>query len=579
MTLTAKFEPVKYTRLILNLILLGAVSLGALHAWAAASNQSMNEDGISYLDIGDAIWRGDWEQALNPVWSPLYPLILGGALRLFQPDMYGEFPLVHGVNFAIYLLALASFAYFWKQVDLARQHRLKPEDPPQTGFPDWVFYGFGYLLFTWSSLVLIEIWAVTPDMLMSALVYLAGGLLLKVSRGQSKPASYALLGLVLGLGFLAKTIMLPISFLFLGACLLSTGNLRRKIPRVGVALLVFLLMTGPYILRITQASGHFTYGESGFITYLRHVNQVPFPHWQGDPAKDNLPFHPSRQIFTQPRIFEFGSPIGGTYPISFDPSYWYAGVRPDYSLQAIIPGFLTNLLVYFELFCSDLGLVVGSYLVLILVAARKGWPARQRPGDWSLAIIAILVLGLYSLVYVSGRYIAIGVILLFADLTANLALPDRPIYRRLILAASAVMLLGLLGNLLAVNLEGLTQLIAKSEPQASGTTGAPMPAWPGEVAEELQNLGVRPGEPVAVIGYAYSAFWARLARVKIIAEMLDTDASAFWYGTAELKQTVIQAFRSTGARAIVGESVPDGAGTDSWRQVGDTNVYIYLFNE
>ena len=579
MSLTTKFESGKYTRLIPSLILLGAVVLGGLHAWAAASSQSMNEDGINYLDIGDAIWRGDWETALNPVWSPFYPLILGGALRLFHPGISGEFPLVHGVNFAIYLLALTSFAFFWRQVDLAHQHRLKSVDPPQTGFPEWAFYAFGYLLFTWSSLVLIEIWAVTPDMLVAALVYLAGGLLLRVRLGRDGWATYALLGLVLGLGFLAKTILLPIALLFLGACLLSAGNLRRKFPRVGMALLIFLLLAGPFILSISQASGHFTYGESGAITYLRHVNRIPFPYWQGDPATGNLPSHPSRQIYADPPIYEFASPVGGTYPISFDPSYWYAGVRPEISLQAILPGLLHNLLIYFELFFHDLGLVMGSFLVLLLIAARNGWFRQQALHNWSLATIAFLVLGLYVLVYVTGRYVAICVVLLIADLTANLTLPDRPVHRRLILAASGVILLGLLGNLLAANLDGVSQLIARSEPPVSGVAGAPAPARPGEVAEELHTLGVRPGEPVAVIGYAYSAFWARLARVKIIAEMLDTDAAAFWYGTPELKDTVIQAFRSSGARAIVAESVPDGSEMENWQQVGQTNVFIYLFDE
>ena len=44
-----------------------AILLGALHTYAAATSYSMNADGISYLDIGDAYFRGDWETAINPV--------------------------------------------------------------------------------------------------------------------------------------------------------------------------------------------------------------------------------------------------------------------------------------------------------------------------------------------------------------------------------------------------------------------------------------------------------------------------------------------------------------------------------
>src|SRR5262245_29254056 len=72
-----------------------AVTLGGLHAWTAATQQSMNEDGISYLDMGDAYLRGDWNMAVNTVWSPLYSWILGGTMKVIRPSMAWEFPVVH----------------------------------------------------------------------------------------------------------------------------------------------------------------------------------------------------------------------------------------------------------------------------------------------------------------------------------------------------------------------------------------------------------------------------------------------------------------------------------------------------
>lgn len=47
------------------------VGIGGIHAAVAVLRQSMNADGISYLEVGAAYWRGDWEMALNGVWSPL----------------------------------------------------------------------------------------------------------------------------------------------------------------------------------------------------------------------------------------------------------------------------------------------------------------------------------------------------------------------------------------------------------------------------------------------------------------------------------------------------------------------------
>src|SRR5512145_1853007 len=93
-----------------------AVGMGVLHAYAAINSQSMNADGIAYLDIGDAYFRADWLNAINPVWSPLYSWILGFANFIIKPSMAWEFPAVHVINFLIYLVALASFEFMWGRV-------------------------------------------------------------------------------------------------------------------------------------------------------------------------------------------------------------------------------------------------------------------------------------------------------------------------------------------------------------------------------------------------------------------------------------------------------------------------------
>ena len=119
-----------------------------------------------------------------------------------------EFQLVHLVNFVIYLGALASFVYFWKQLDQYRKSReLKGEQ--WVSFPDWTWTALGYLLFIISSLQWIEIWAVTPDMLMSIFVYWAAAVLVKLRIEDGSLKTYLALGAVLGLGYLAKAIAGP----------------------------------------------------------------------------------------------------------------------------------------------------------------------------------------------------------------------------------------------------------------------------------------------------------------------------------------------------------------------------------
>ena len=552
-----------------------ALTLGALHTWVAISSHSMNADGISYLDIGDAYFRGDWENAINPVWSPLYSWVLGLVLFIFRPSMSWEFPLVHIVNLLIYLVALASVSYFWHQVKLYLQIRREGERN-RLVMPEWALNSLGILLFTWVSLTLIEIWSVTPDMLMAALVYFAAALVLRMRSSALNWQFYVLFGLVLGLGYLTKTIMLPTGLLFLMISLFSQGNIRKGAPRVLLSLAIFILVSGPFIAAISRKAGHFTFGESGSVTYMRYVNGISYPHWQGEPPGYGSPVHPSRKILAEPPIYEFATPIGGTYPITFNPYYWYEGVQLRYGLNETIRAFFSNSFVYFDLFTRQLGPVLGVVLLLYLVARRKSFKFPDTIRSWSLALSAIMVFGLYSLVYVEGRYIAVFIVLLFADLLANLTLPQGEAYKKLITSASLVMVIFLLGSLFVYNAEGYARLGSQPANRAQVT---PPPSWPGEVARELENLGVSSGDGVGVIGYGFDSFWARLARVKIVAEMFEWEADPFYLGDSEVQSRVVLAFTNAGASAIVAENVPSYASLPGWRQVGETNYHIYLIGD
>jgi len=46
-----------------------------------------NPDGVSYMDMGDQYWRGNWHAALNSYWSPLYGWLTELPLRLMRPTI------------------------------------------------------------------------------------------------------------------------------------------------------------------------------------------------------------------------------------------------------------------------------------------------------------------------------------------------------------------------------------------------------------------------------------------------------------------------------------------------------------
>jgi hypothetical protein len=299
-------------RMVLRLL---AICLAAVQVWAAITSQSMNPDGISYLDIGDAYFRADWQNAINPVWSPFYSWLLGFVNFVFKPSMSWQFPTVHIVNFLIFLAALLSFEFMWGKIRASEAE----QDFLTISGPLW--WTLGYMLFIWISLSLIQIWSVTPDMLMATFVFLAAGLVAQIRAGDHELPIFLQLGLVLGLGYLSKTFMFMIACVFLGITAYIVWQTKVSLSRFFFALATFLFISLPFILLISDKKGRFTIGEVGMLTYARYVNGVPYPHWQGDPIGKITLIHPSHIIYQAPPVYEFGDPIGGTYPISTDPSY------------------------------------------------------------------------------------------------------------------------------------------------------------------------------------------------------------------------------------------------------------------
>ncbi|MFO7539698.1 MAG: hypothetical protein R6X32_16795 [Chloroflexota bacterium] len=550
-----------------------ALALGAAHTWAAVSSHSMNADGIVYLDIGDAYMRGDWATAVNPVWSPLYSWLLGPVMAVFRPTMQWEFALVHLLNFAIFVLALLCFSFFWRQLGRWREQTLSGDTLP---LPAWAWVSLGYALFIWITLSLIAVWAVTPDMLMAALVFVAAGLIVRLRLGATPRPTFLLLGLVLGLAYLAKAVMFPLAFLFLLVAWLTPARPRRSAPAAVGGLLLFLLISLPYVALISRAQGHFTFGEAGTITYLRYVQGIPYPHWQGETAEFGQPHHPSRQVFENPPLYEFGEPIGGTYPISHNPIYWYAGAEASFDPAAQGRVLLASALFYFDLFGREQGALLLGVLLLLLFSRLQLRSVTAVVQQWGLLLLALAAFGLYALVYVEGRYIGVFVLLFWADLLATIRLPRFPLAPRLLSGVSLLLLLFLLATTAAFNLAGYGRLSPTALP---GTVAAQPPTWPGEVADHLHQLGVEPGEKVGVIGYAFESFWARLARVQIVAELFEWQADPFWLGEPAFQEEVLAQFAAAGASAVVAEYVPAYAHLPGWHQVGSSNFYIYLLDE
>src|SRR5947207_8624190 len=80
------------------------IAIGALYAWHWRFY--VNPDGVAYFDVADALFRRGWFAAVNDHRSPLFPLLIGIATRLFHVPPYYESTAAHGVAFLMYCGAL-----------------------------------------------------------------------------------------------------------------------------------------------------------------------------------------------------------------------------------------------------------------------------------------------------------------------------------------------------------------------------------------------------------------------------------------------------------------------------------------
>ena len=128
--------------------------LGSLHFWWAVCiivagfhawlyRQSMNSDGMTYVDMASAASHGGPKFLVSGMWSPGYPALISLAFFIFRPSPILEFPVVHFVNFAAFSFVLLSFTFFlksWLAVD---------RDDPSSTREQPLVISFCFCVFLW----------------------------------------------------------------------------------------------------------------------------------------------------------------------------------------------------------------------------------------------------------------------------------------------------------------------------------------------------------------------------------------------------------------------------------------------
>jgi len=215
-------------------------------------------------------------------------------------------------------------------------------------------------------------------------------------------------------------------------------------------------------------------------------------------------------------------------------------------------------------------------LAALLIAFRCRLASSSVYDLRSLWFVTLSNVGIYFLVVVDGRYLAgclpiFAMIALAAVRTPNAA---RPVGAALVFLIAVCIALQC-GPRLA---EAATILVrTRGEIQDE--------RW--LVAKEFRKLDVRAGTPVAVIDYqrgyqywppALISDWARLARVRVVGEVVQTDdnQAQFWQVPPDRQALVLEALRKTGAHIVVASGVPEEATTSGWTQIENSRYYYRL---
>ena len=623
--------PIRTIRVVARVVIL---AIAVFQAWA--QRYAVSPDGISYLDMSDAVVTGDWSRLVNLYWSPLYPALIGVARAVVGSAPARDFPAIHLVNLASFIAMFVAFEYMLISIlDIAARTRRSILSGP------WGLVG-AYTLFGFFALTMVPQELSTPDLLSGATMFVVFGALARLRDGGAHDTRNAVvLGVALGIGAYAKSFMVPWAVVCLGVAAIATRRRGFRVPVIAVA--VWAIMIAPWTILLTREAGRFTFGDTGRLTYVWYVNGAEPPSIGGVPPG-------ARRATTEAILSGVGATgiAPGTDPMWFDPARWNTMLKPQWNLEQQLAVF-----GWFQLFYVQT-LTPLLFLILLIATSPRGSRRHAWWNGWAVYIPAIAGIIAYSLVLVTARYVM--PFLLAGTLTLLAALP-RP--RRMI------PLLAMLGIAIPIGLEstsnesvfglalitaavaamtigGLTPtrsrvlwalvvligfvivqiLLPPSLPDAvrlgsvliavlfwlssrsalraghpirfaQGATAALVmvltlvfglrlekrvrqdaDAWRRaasadignvqlKIAEDLASRGVVPGTPIALIGPHAESYWARTARLNIVANVPKLRAAAFWQLSPASRDSLLQAFAAAGATVAVASIGPDAGSPDS----------------
>ncbi len=530
-------------------------------------------DSVSYLDMAsNAVRDSPAVLVKNAYWSPGYAATLALMMAIVRPPLATELRAVYALHWLIFLVTTACFSLLlgifvrW----------LRRNSWPELAWDGALFKAFVCFVYAFFLLSNMNrtLWYLTPDMLLQGLIYLSAAWALRLFQPDSSWTHSVALGLTLGLGYLTKAAMFPPALALIGILFLKPPKDRMGRRHAVIALACFCLVAAPLVVSLSYEKHRFTFGDSGKLNYAMVVGDVPYcAGWIGQNPADGIPVHAPRTVSQAPLILEFRTPVSGTLPLWYDASYWYEGLRVPINVRRQLAGLLRPFRQVHSIQTVFLAFAVAlAPLCLLNFRVRK----TIRNGGiqvWIFLLWPISACLMYTLVLFSFRYVVGYAVLMCLGASALLLQPLQSATRVRVLYGGAL-LLALVGIvrlfpvLLAVIHPNESGSLMREEGQDNGRSSA-------AVARELARLGVRPGDEISVLGHSLDCYYARLAGVRIVAQIWEDPDSIAGLSAPEVRR-VLNQLKQIGVKALVSRVKPGFVNDQGWVAIPRTDVYVRM---
>lgn len=555
----SSFQPILTETWIRLIFLTLAIVAGAVTAYT--TRHFVNGDALTYFDMAGVLATRHWADLVNLHYSPGYAVLLGVADALFPRGLLDEVSIAKAVNFFCFLATLLSLELLLGQ--LKADEEWAPGNPYQ--HIDWVrFRAAVYGLFLLCSLVYVRIQVISPDMLEFCFALLAAAVLVRIKRSSDSLASYLMLGLAAGAGYLCKTPFFVMGFVFIALSALYAASISKALTRICVTCAIFLVVGSAVWGPISHRLGRLSFGESGNFNYTYFV------------ARQGEPVHVPEKIWDNPavQIYAGGSPAA-TYPRGFDLAYWNEGIKPLFDLRAQVSVLAHNVAHVMNLNPTLHVLFVCWICLQVPLGATFSLQFLKPSLAALFGIIGLVGTGLFCPVLVEARYVAPYV---FIGLVGVLLWPrygpDGNRARKAARAGITVITVFSIGTAIV----SIWDQSNRSLHDAKGKRSHRSIFMENTAVENfLRSRGIVAGDRAAIVGEpSIGLYWARLGRLKAMATI--SDSPAFAAASHEAREGAVHALRDRQFKVVLGTGkAVAGLAKEGWLSVpGTRDTHVLL---